>query len=134
MNSKLLLQQFIKFGIVGCSTTVISYGVYSLFVYIGLPYLVANICGFVVGTLNSFIWNSLFVFKKDESEKRNPYLVLIKTFLTYGISNLLLSSLLLFLLVEKAKISEYIAPVLVLTITVPLNFVVNKFWAFKISN
>ena len=131
MNIKVLIVQFIKFGLVGFLTTVISYAVYALLVYMGFPYIAANIVGFIIGTLNSFIWNSLFVFKKQQDEKRNPWWTLVKTFVTYGCSNLLLSSLLLWILVEKFGLSEYIAPILVLCVTVPLNFVVNKFWSYK---
>lgn len=131
MKFKYIISQFIKFGLVGVSTTLISYGLYSLLVYIGVPYLISNIIAFVIGTLNSFLWNSIFVFKKDVSEKRNPLLVLLKTFLTYGSTNLALNSLLLFILVEKLNCSEYIAPIVILFITVPLNFFINKFWAYK---
>lgn len=133
MNSRLFFQQFVKFGIVGFFTTLISYGVYSLLVFLGFAYLVANICGFAVGTLNSFIWNSLFVFKKTENQSRNPFFVFLKTFFTYGVTNLLLSSFLLFLLVEKVGVSKYMAPVLVLMVTVPVNFLLNKFWAYRLK-
>ncbi|MBR5964560.1 MAG: GtrA family protein [Treponema sp.] len=133
MELKKLFVQFIKFGLVGFSTTLISYGTYSLLVFIGVPYLVANLFGFVIGTLNSFLWNSVFVFKKKDDEKRNPFLVLFKTFITYGFSNFVLSSLLLLLLIDKFGLSKYIAPVFVLIITVPLNFIVNRFWAYKIN-
>ena len=131
MNLKELIIQFVKFGIVGFVTTCVSYGVYSLVVYVGGRYLIGNIIGFIIGTLNSFIWNSIFVLKKDFEEKRNVFLILLKTFLVYGLSNLVLSSFILILVIEKLKVSEYIAPLFVLCITVPVNFLVNKFWTYK---
>lgn len=131
MDIKKLFIQFIKFGLVGITTTLLSYGIYSILVFIGVPYLMANIIAFVIGTLNSFLWNSACVFKKDESEKRNPLFVLLKTFLTYGSTSLVLSSLFLFILVEKINCSEYVAPILILFVTFPLNFFINKFWAYK---
>ena len=45
------LIQFIKFGIVGASNTVISYGIYALLTYFGVPYVISNIIGFVVGVI-----------------------------------------------------------------------------------
>jgi len=35
--------------------------------------------------------------------------------------------------VKVLHISEFIAPILNLLISVPLNFVINKYWAFKSS-
>ena len=55
---------------------------------------------------------------------------LIKTFCAYG-TNLLLGAVLLWLFVERLGISPFLAPILNLMITVPLNFVLNKFWVMK---
>ena len=132
-NLKNSIIQFFKFGIVGFSSTLVSYAVYSLLVLLKMQYLLANALAFIVGTLNSFLWNSLFVFKKN-NDTRNPFLVLLKTFTTYGLTNLLLSTLLLALFVERFSVSKYLAPILVLIITVPLNFILNKYWAYKKQN
>ena len=123
--------QFIKFGFVGVSNTVISYGIYVLLTCIGCPYIISNIIAFVVSVLNSFFWNNRYVFKKNYGENRNPWWTLAKTFLAYGSTGLLLSNVLLVLLVEKCQMNKYIAPTLILLITIPLNFIINKFWAFK---
>ena len=123
--------QFLKFGIVGFSTTVISFCVYAFLVFVGCPYIVANGIGFIVGTINSFAWNSVFVFRKSPGERRNPVVVLLKTFVIYGLSSFVLGSLLLAFLVEAACLSKYVAPLAVLAVTVPLNFVMNKFWAYR---
>lgn len=50
--------QFLKFGIVGLSKSAISYIVYAILTYVGIPYLVASIIGFVVSVLNVFFWNN----------------------------------------------------------------------------
>lgn len=123
--------QFIKFGIVGLSNTVISYVIYAMLTYFGIPYLIASIASFIVGVFNSFFWNNRYVFKKTDNEKRNPWWTIIKVFFAYAGTGLVLSNVLLVLFVEKCRISKYIAPLLSLTITVPLNFVINKFWAFR---
>lgn len=126
-----MLFQFIKFGIVGLSNTIISYGMYALLTFLGVYYVIANIIAFVLSVLNSFFWNSRYVFKKNDGENRNSWWTLAKTFLAYGSTGLLLSNVLLFLLVEKSEINKYYAPILILFITIPLNFVINKFWAFR---
>ena len=55
--------QIFKFGIVGASNTVISYVVYAILVYLGMHYLAANVIAYFAGVINSFIWNSKYVFK-----------------------------------------------------------------------
>ena len=123
--------QFFKFGIVGASNTLIAYVIYSICVFIGIHYLLANALGFFISVLNAYYWSDRFVFKKGEGESRNAIWTLVKTYVAYGSTGLLLASILLYLYVDKLHISEYIAQLLVLVITIPLNFIINKFWSFK---
>lgn len=125
------IYQFIKFGIVGISNTLIAYVAYSLCVYIGIHYLIANAIGFFISVLNAYYWSDRFVFKKGEGESRNAMWTLVKTYIAYGSTGLLLASILLYIYVSKLHISEYIAQLLVLFVTIPLNFIINKFWSFK---
>lgn len=123
-----LVKQFFKFGIVGVSNTLISLGCYYLLVYLGAHYLLANAVGFVLSVCNSYFWNSRYVFK-DKNE-HNGWRAFIKVFFSYGVS-FCLSSVLMFLFVQVLEISKYLAPILRLVFTIPLNFVMNKLWAFK---
>lgn len=134
--------QFVKFGIVGLSNTVLSYVLYvmSLLVFrkMGvLPdngYLVAQVIAFVTSVLWSFYWNSKVVFTLQEGEQRSVLSALIKTFVSYSFTGLFLNSILLVLWVKIIHISEFIAPIINLLVSVPLNFVINKLWAFKKKN
>ncbi len=126
-----LFQQFWKFGVVGISNTVISYVTYAVLVFFGCPYLIANLVAFVISVLNSFFWNNRYVFKLGENESRSIWKSLVKTFASYSITGLFLSSFLLWLWISVFGVSEYVAPIINLIITVPINFVLNKFWAFK---
>lgn len=125
---KKLGTQFFKFGIVGFSNTIISLTVYYILVYFGVHYILANAGGFVVSVVNAFYWNNKYVFKgKTETHFGKLF---SKVFLSYGAS-FMLSTCLIALFVEILRISEWIAPVLRLVVTVPLNFLFNKIWAFK---
>jgi len=123
-----LVRQFFKFGIVGVSNTLISLGCYYLLVWLGAHYLLANTVGFVLSVINSYVWNSRFVFK--EKTERSEAKAFAKVFLSYGVS-FCLSSVLMLLFVQVLGISEYLAPILRLVFTIPLNFFMNKLWAFK---
>ncbi len=124
--------QFIKFSIVGVVNTLIDLGVYYFCLYVlNFHYQLATLFGFVVSVTNAYFMNGFFVFtdggKKDFSEKLKTYL---KTVSGYA-STYLLSVFLMWLWVDVLKIPEGIAPLLRLVITVPLNYVINKFWTFK---
>lgn len=85
----------------------------------------------MIGVLNAYFWSDKFVFTKGEGEKRNKVKILLKTYIVYGTTGIFLSSLLLFFLIERSGLSEYIAQVICLLITVPINYVLNKYWSFK---
>ena len=118
--------EFIKFGIVGVSNTVISLLIYYILVYFKFHYLSANISAWIISVYNAFYWNQRYVFKSDNKW----YISLLKTYLTYGLT-FLFGTFLLFILIEVFNFSEYLAPLYVLMFTVPLNFFINKFWTFK---
>jgi putative flippase GtrA len=126
-----LLIQFFKFGIVGFFNTVISYIIYSVLIYIGLHYLIASIIAFIISVLNSFFWNNKYVFKKNDDQKRNVFHSLIKTYISYAFTGLILQNLFLFIFIGILHTSKYLAPLFGLVITIPLNFILNKLWAFK---
>jgi putative flippase GtrA len=119
--------QFTKFGIVGISNTLINFIVYYPIAYIGVNYLLAHTLGFVISVLNAYYWNNKYVFQKHEN---SIFKSLIKVFASYGLT-FIVSTGTLFIMVHYFGISNMIAPMLNLFITVPINFLLNKFWAFK---
>ena len=123
--------QFFKFGIVGFSNTLVSYLVYAALVYLNMPYLLASVFSFVVGVVNSYIWNSRFVFKCGATNKLDALKIVGKTFFLYAFTGLVISNLLLVLLVEKFGFDKYVSKLFTLAVTVPLNFLLSKFWAYR---
>lgn len=127
-NWKETLVQFIKFGFIGASNTLISTAVYYMFVWVDPKlYFIGNVMGWVVSVFNSFFWNNRFVFRDSEFSWLQK---LIRTYVAYG-GSFIVGSILLALQVQVLGVSEWIAPWINMVITIPLNFVLNKFWAFK---
>lgn len=132
------MRQFIKFGLVGVSSTIVSYALYALILLVfelaharfSFDYLVAQIVSFILSVLWSFYWNNRFVFTLQEGENRSLGKSLLKTYLVYSITGIFLSGVLLVVWIQVVGISEFLAPLLNLVITVPLNFLLNKYWAF----
>ena len=133
------IMQFVKFGIVGLSNTLLSYGIYVIALLVlqrfnilaRTDYLVAQLVAFILSVLWSFYWNNKMVFATKEGEERNLWETLIKTYISYSFTGLFLNSVLLLLWVRILHISEFIAPIINLVISVPLNFLINKFWTFN---
>lgn len=126
------LIQFVKFGIVGVSNTLISLGVYWVCFYLlHIHYQLSNLIAFIISVTNAYYWNSKYVFKSGVKRTVKEHIKAYgKAFLSYG-STYLLSAALLYLWVEKLHVSEGIAPMINLLVTIPLNFLLNKKWAFR---
>lgn len=130
--------QFFKFGIVGLSSTVISYLIYviallvfqSMEVSEKIDYLAAQVVAFILSVLWSFYWNNKYVFG-DAGGNRNTVQALMKTYASYAFTGLFLNSILAVLWVQVLGIDKMLAPIINLLVSVPVNFVMNKFWAFK---
>lgn len=133
-NKEGLLQlviQFIKFGLVGVSNTVVSMAIYYLFLWIDESlYMIGSILGAVLSILNAFIWNDLFVFTGNSRDFRSVMSRLGKTYISYGGTSLL-SNVLLWLEVTLLHVSKVYAPIVNLLVTIPLNYLINKFWTFR---
>ncbi|MBO7333460.1 MAG: GtrA family protein [Lachnospiraceae bacterium] len=122
--------QFVRFAVVGLSNSLISYAVYMLCIKLGLHYQLANFLGFSISVVNAFYWSNKYVFTEGR-EERSLIKTFIKTYISYAGTGLVLAALLLILWVDILKLPEFVGPILNLCITVPLNFFINKFWAYR---
>lgn len=134
-----IFKQFIKFGIIGVSNTIIGYIIYAITLYTlqrfgwfpNLDIYISQFMMFLLSVAWSFYWNNKYVFKDTSSSKQNTFVALLKTYVSYAITSLFLSEVLLLFWVICLGINEYVAPILNLIITVPLNFIIQKYWAFN---
>ena len=139
LNEKTIdgLIQFIKFGIVGVSNTLVSYVLNIIVLVLLKPmnvswdYVAGNMVAFLLSVLWSFYWNNRFVFTEQGDKKRSWVKTLLKTYVAYSFTGIVLNNILSWLWIDMLGVSKFIAPLINLIISVPLNFVINKFWAFK---
>ncbi len=134
------LCQFFKFGLVGVSNTAISYGIEMLGYYVAFARVTwpdrvriaaVTAIAFVVSVLNSNYWNNRYVFKDAERKAFRDHLrALLKMAACYALTGLILAPLLKVWIHERG-VAYWLASLLTLVVTVPLNFVLNKLWAFR---
>lgn len=118
--------QFIKFAIVGASNTAITFVSYYLLIKLGLHYSIANILAYCVGIVNSYIFNSIWVFKSTSERKSTA-----SKFLVVNLAALSLSTALLFLFVDMFGVNELVAQIIVTLLVLVVNYTANKLWTFK---
>ena len=133
------LKQFVKFGMIGVTNTAVSYCIYlavllflqSRNLFPDTDYLIGNVLSFLLSVLWSFYWNRRFVFRPEEGRTLSWPQALLKTYISYAFTGLVLNNILSVVLVGVFGVSKLIAPILNLLISVPVNFLLNKFWAFR---
>lgn len=155
-KTKSNLLQFIKFGLVGAFNTIVNYVIYSICYYVFHTSVhVGNVMGFMISVFSAFLLQSRFVFKESaDGEHRVWWKVLIKTYVSYAFTGLFLTEILLVLWLNILNIGQFlepvtdwlagfgmkftpedlavsIAPFLNMALTIPINFCVNKFWAYR---
>ena len=130
MINKTTIFQFVKFGIVGVSNTAISLIVYYIIYWINPEwYMIGNVAGWVISVSNAFFWNNRYVFKSQSKGMRQLLKRIGKTYLSYG-ATFLMSTAFLYVEVDILHWSAVICPIINLVLTIPLNFLLNKFWTF----
>ena len=148
------LGQFVRFGLVGVSNTLIQYAVEMLGYYVffknsdfsgltallrrlgfagvsgeGVKVVVVTVIGFVVSVTNAYYWNSRFVFGDGDNPRRS-WGGYFKSVISYGLTGLLLAPALK-IWMQGWGLPYWAVTLLTLIVTIPLNFALNKLWAFR---
>jgi putative flippase GtrA len=123
--------QFLKFGMVGALNTLLSYLITNTCYYgLNLHEQLCNLITFLITVLISYLLNSRFVFQRQE-ETIPWYKALAKVYASYALTELVLSAVLLFIQEQLLGIPHFMATLFNLCATVPINFLLNKFWAYR---
>jgi putative flippase GtrA len=121
-----VVRQFVKYGIVGASNTVITFAIYSLAVVLGLQYLVALIVGYLAGSLNSYVFNRRWTF---DASHRSHGTVGSRFAIVQAVAigaNLAL----LYLFVHQFGFHKIAAQAILTVPVLAVTFFVNRAWSF----
>lgn len=122
------LVQFVNFSIVGVINLFLSYFIYTGCVYVGLHHQIANQISFWLTVLNGYLLNKCWTFQQKNSGRTREEAV--RYFAVYGM-NYVAGIFLLYLFVDVLRINTYLAPVIMMPVTVPTNFLLNRYWVFR---
>lgn len=128
-----LVIQFMKFGMVGAINTILSYGITNgMYYLLHLNEQISNLVAFIITVFISFVLNGKFVFNENKEKDKKKWIIsLLKVYASYSITGLFLTGILLYFEETMLGIPHYIATLINLIVTIPLNFILNKFWTYK---
>jgi len=114
-----MLRQAIRFALVGVVNTGTYYAMYLALNRI-LPYLVAHLSAFVLSMIGSFFMNSWFTYRTKPTWKK--FLLFPLT----NITNLVITTVGVYVLVGWASMDERIAPLVAAVAAIPVTFLVSR--------
>ncbi len=119
-------QQFIKYAMVGLSSTAINFVLFGLLVFSGIHYLAAAVVAYAVATLNGYVLNSRWTYRGG-THSNTRFL----KFSVIQLSGLVVNLLVLAFLVENFALNKLLAQVVANAFVVLTTFGGNKFWTFR---
>ena len=79
--------RFVKFGMVGVINTLVNWIIFFILNALGMYYILANIIAYILGTVNSYLWNTLWVFKyKDKASTETTIKFIILNLIGLGLN------------------------------------------------
>jgi len=126
LNVKVLVQ-FLKFGIVGVSNTLLAFAVYTLLLKVfGVWYVAASGIGFAAGAVNGFLLNRRWTFREHVGDALTPVRWAIVQ--TCGLG---LNLGLVYLFVHDFGLDELVGQIPTTAIVTVLTFAANRAWTFR---
>jgi putative flippase GtrA len=122
-----IVEQFLKFGIVGVSNTLLTFVVFTILVkVVGLWYVAASAVGFVVGACNGFLLNRSWTFRGHSGGSS----AVLRWTVVQG-CGLLADLGLIYLFVTGAGLPKLVGQAFAIVLVVGATFFVNRTWTFR---
>jgi putative flippase GtrA len=119
--------QFVKFGIVGVSNTLLTFAVYTLLLKgFGLWYVAASAIGFAVGAVNGFLLNRRWTFHGHVGDAFTP----LRWTIVQG-AGLGANTGLVYLFVDGLAMDKLLGQIPATAIVTVLTFFANRSWTFR---
>ena len=124
-----VIGQFIKFGLVGVSNTLLTFLVFTVLLKVfDVQYLVASAIGFAVGAVNGFLLNHAWTFRGHSGGS----FAALRWFVVQG-CGLLVNLGVVYLMVEHVGTDKLVGQAIATVVVVVLTFFANRAWTFRVS-
>jgi putative flippase GtrA len=119
-------EQLVKFCFVGASGYAVNLFVFSfVFLVLGVHYIPAAICSFLVAVTNNYTWNRLWTFRAQRGHVAYQGMrFLVVSTLALGANLVVLTTLV------ALGLQEVLAQAIAIVLVTPINFLGNKLWSF----
>lgn len=122
-----LVAQFVKFGLVGVTNTILTFVVFTVLVEsFGVFYVGASAIGFIAGAINGFLLNRSWTFRGHAGGSLAP----LRWTVVQG-CGLLADLGLIYLFVKDAGVSKLAGQALAVVLVVGATFFANRIWTFR---
>ncbi|MBQ6452551.1 MAG: GtrA family protein [Solobacterium sp.] len=121
IKEKFFTKQFLTFGIIGVINTLVSQGLYMLFVQLNTSVGTASILGDVISMIGSYFMNTLITYKQKPNWKSAV------TFPLSYIPGIIISALMVIIVVDWLHAPKMFAKILSLPLYIPVNFLCMSF-------
>jgi len=133
---KKLIAQLLKFGVVGVISFIVDFSIYTGLNFLGCPYLISGLVGFIVSVIVNYILSMKFVFERRDDMSRKKEFIIYVVLSTIGLG---LNELLLYICVDLVythsdflmglygdRMAEIVAKVFATGVVMIYNFVSRK--------
>lgn len=122
-----MIQQFIKFCVVGGSGVFIDFGItYLCKEWLRLNKYLANSLGFLCASTSNYVLNRIWTFHNENPDIAGQYL----RFLGIAAVGLVINNLTIYLLHERWKLNFYLAKLFAIGVVTFWNFFMNYIFTF----
>jgi putative flippase GtrA len=120
-------EQLVKFCLVGAAGYAVNLWVFSFLVLVlGIHYIPAAVCSFLVAVTNNYLWNRTWTFRRQRGH------LVFQGFRFLLVSTVALAANLVFLgLLVAFGVPKLPAQAIAIVLVTPWNFVANKLWSFR---
>lgn len=123
-----LLNQILKFGLVGCTAFVIDYVLlYFCTEFLHIHYLISSIISFTVSVIFNYILSIKWVFDVKKKQDVKDFVV----FIILSVIGLGINSLIMYVMVEKFGVYYMLSKIVSTAVVMVYNFITRKIFVEK---
>lgn len=114
-------RRLLRFSLVGFLNTLVSFGMFAMFIHMGFHYSVATFAAFLVGMLMGFKLHGAYVFDHPGDHRFLRFVLISLAVFAFSVG---IQSLV------HNMVNDYVAGTLSAVITIPISFLLNRAFVF----